>query len=296
MKVVIVLVVGCMGCHLVAAQGNTCSDFCSALGTLQTNPGDSCDDIYQNNRGASGNYWIDTGSGVQQVYCDMELDCGGQTGGWLRIADLNTTRGDDCPSGWTKITTPVAACIPSGEDAGCYATDFSTLNVPYDRICGMVVGYQSRTTDGFSASRSSGLINEPYVDGVSLTYGNPRNHIWTFAIGFADRDGNQNVRCPCSVPPGPQPPSFVSDNYYCEAGRLSGNNAVGEVMGVYIDDPVWDGDGCSNLNMCCSDPSLPWFYRQLSMIVTDDIEARLCRDETSRSEDILVREFQLYIQ
>ena len=29
----------------------------------------------------------------------------------MRISDLDTSRGDACPSGWAKITTPIAACI-----------------------------------------------------------------------------------------------------------------------------------------------------------------------------------------
>ena len=76
---------------------------------LQSSPGKPCDDIYQINkasRRASGNYWINTTTGVHQVYCDMELECGGHKGGWMRITDLDTSRGDDCPSGWTNITTP----------------------------------------------------------------------------------------------------------------------------------------------------------------------------------------------
>ena len=68
---------------------------------LQDNPGKSCDHIYQMNkasRGVSGTYWIQTSTGVHQVYYDMELECGGHKGGWMRIADLDTSRGDDYPS------------------------------------------------------------------------------------------------------------------------------------------------------------------------------------------------------
>ena len=32
----------------------------------------------------------------------MELDCGGNKGGWMRIADIDTSRGDICPSGWNN--------------------------------------------------------------------------------------------------------------------------------------------------------------------------------------------------
>ena len=101
MKIMIIAVIA-WTCHLVAAQENSCSAFCSSLGMLKSNPGKSCDDIYQVNRasrGASGNYWINTTTSVHQVYYNMELECGGHKGGWMRIADLDTSRGDDCPSG-----------------------------------------------------------------------------------------------------------------------------------------------------------------------------------------------------
>ena len=294
MKVVIIAVI-LWTCHLVAAQEKVCSTVCSTLGMLQSTTGKSCDDIYQFNkasRGVSGNYWINTTTGVYQVYCDMELECGGHKGGWMRIADLNTSRGDNCPSGWTKITTPVAACIAPSSNAGCYSTNFSTLSIPYSKVCGMAVGYQSGNTDAFAAV-SSQSINGPYVDGVSITYGNPRKHIWTYAIGVSDRDGSNKYCCPCSESSGQLPPSFIHDNYYCESGRLSANDVLAD---VYPDDPVWDGDGCSDGNNCCSEPSLPWFYRQLPLAANEDIETRICRDETNSAEDVFIRELQLYIQ
>ena len=60
----------------------------------------------------------------------MELECGGHKGGWMRIADLDTSRGDDCPSGWTNITTPVTAYIAPSGNARYYSTNFSTLSIP----------------------------------------------------------------------------------------------------------------------------------------------------------------------
>ena len=82
MKVAIIAILG-WACHFAGAQEKVCSSFCSK------NPGKSCDDIYQINkasRGMSGNYWINTITGVHQVYCDMELECGGHKGGWIRGA------------------------------------------------------------------------------------------------------------------------------------------------------------------------------------------------------------------
>ena len=292
MQIVIATVVlAIWACLIVAAQEKTCSTFCSSLGILQSNPGKSCDDIYQVNkgsRGASGNYWINTTTGVHQVYCDMELECGGHKGGWMRIADLDTSRGDDCPSGWTNITTPVAACIAPSSNAGCYSTNFSTLSVPYSKVCGMAVGYQKGRPDGFS-KRS---INSIYVDGISLTYGTPRKHIWTYAIGILDTNNAPVVAslCPCSQQSGESPPSFVHDNYYCESGTMI------ETSSVSTDDPVWDGEGCSYESSCCSEPNMPWFYRQLPLTASEDIETRICHDEVDSDENVLVKELYLYVQ
>ena len=214
-KIVITVVIG-WACHLVAAHEKTCSAFCSSLGMLQSSPGKSCDDIYQINkasRGSSGNYWINTTTGVHQVYCDMELECGGHKGGWMRIASVDATRGGDCPSGWTNITTPVAACISANSEAGCHSTNFSTANMQYSRVCGMAMGYHKDSLDGFAALEfPAKSINGPYVDGISITYGSPRKHIWTYGIGHTDISSVvPSVNCPCSQFPGTLPPFFVHD-------------------------------------------------------------------------------------
>ena len=69
---------------VVTAEEKMCSNFCSSLGMLQSSPGKSCAEIYQINkasRGVSGLYWVNTISGLHQVYCDMKLECGGHKGG-----------------------------------------------------------------------------------------------------------------------------------------------------------------------------------------------------------------------
>ena len=114
---------------------------------MQSNPGKSCKDIYKINRASrivSGNYWISTPIGVQQVYCDMELECAGHNGGWMRIAYLDTSRGDDCPSGWRKITTPTTdaleVCRAFSDDEGCHEVLYATHQLNYSRVCGMAKG------------------------------------------------------------------------------------------------------------------------------------------------------------
>ena len=77
---IIILAVASAG-SVVMGQGKMCSNF---LGMLESSPGKSCDDIYQLNKASrevSGLYWITTASDTHQVYCNMELQCGGHKGG-----------------------------------------------------------------------------------------------------------------------------------------------------------------------------------------------------------------------
>ena len=76
-----------MGTSLVVAQDNTCS---TRYGFDNEIPGTSCVDIYKKNptsHGRSGYYVLKTDH-LFYAYYDMELDCGGIKGGWMRIADI----------------------------------------------------------------------------------------------------------------------------------------------------------------------------------------------------------------
>ena len=280
---------------LVIAGGIDLAVGCNVTyGLSPSCPGKSCLDIYHKNpdsHGVSQQYVVKNDGHLRFVYCDMKHECGGEKG-WMRIAHI--TNGDNCPSGWRKITSPTKACRAPTDNAGCYSAHFTTYNIPYSRVCGMVVGIQKGTTDGFASLHySSRSINGPYVDGVSITYGTPRKHIWTYGIGNSDkRKPKQPVNCPCSQYSGRLPPSFVHENYYCESGTV--DRTLHRIY--YTADPVWDGKGCSSENSCCSEPNLPWFYRQIPLTADNDIEARICRDEAFSNEGVLVQELQLYIQ
>ena len=289
--------------HLVAAQEKTCSSFCSSLGMMRSNPGKSCKDIYEISkatRGRSDHYWINTTTGVHQVFCDMELECGGHKGGWMRIADLDASRGDNCPTGWSKITTPSGlghpttdVCRSPNDWAGCHSAHFTVNRTNYHKICGRAKGYQKGHTDAFYGSRNSKSINKPYVDGVSITIGSPRKHVWTYASGYIDNNQQGESKCPCAATPGDAPTFFVRDHYYCESGAA----AYTEGDSYYTGDPLWDGSGCVEPNNnCCADVGLPWFYRQFPIALHNDIEVRLCTDENFNSEAVVVDQLQLFVQ
>ena len=310
-KAIIIAAVIGWACHLVAAQEEVCSALCSSLpGMLQSSPGKSCDDIYQTNkasRGNSGYYWIKTTTGVHQVYCDMELECGGHTGGWMRIADLDTSRkGDDCPLGWRKIKTNDAGqpsrivCRSANDKAGCYPTTFTVNGTSYHKICGKARGYQRHTTDAFGGPRDNSNkknIND-YVDGLSITLGKPRKHVWTYAAGFSelktDKNPTYTYQCPCAANPGTAAYSFIGDHYYCESGFASTKFPT---RVFYTKDPLWDGSGCVNPNTnCCANVGMPWFYRVFPVAQKDDIEVRICTDQSFNDEAVAVDQLQLFVQ
>ena len=58
--------------------------------------------IYSTSHVRSGYYVLKTDH-LFFAYCDMELDCGGAKGGWMRIADFR--KGDTCSSGRTRYNS-----------------------------------------------------------------------------------------------------------------------------------------------------------------------------------------------
>ena len=285
---------------------NMCSAFCTALGMLSTSPGKSCNDIYQINkatRGVSGYYWIQTDSGTtQEVYCDMELECGGHKGGWMRVAQLDTTNGDSCPGDWINNADYNSLC--TGVDSpGCHSANFS-VPYNYNKICGQLRGFQKGSPDSFypyTFARGltnmyvpdtfSKTVNGVYVDGVSITLGDPRKHVWTYAVGASDDYDYPYFNCPCANNSLLEAPVFVGNNYYCESGNI-GTFSGGT---LYSEDALWDGEQCLPDNSCCDKTSQPWFFHQLSISVKEHLEVRICKDQP-RNEDVTVEKLQLFIQ
>ena len=245
----------------------------------------SCKEIYDCNPDSpSGYYWISKDSSPpEQVYCGMNLThCGNITGGWRRVAHFNMTSPEGtCPSSLTTITSP-RSCSRGG-GAGCSSVTYTTFGVHFTRVCGQAIGYRHHTVDGFFGYAGLGKgIDSPYVDGLSITYDTPRRHLWTYAAGVG--------YCPCAGDRRGQPPSFVQDHYYCEAGNVGGSQGR-----WYTADPLWDGEGCPTGNTCCDPPNLPWFNRVIDTPSTADIEMRLCQDQIAADEDFAVEQFELYV-
>ena len=247
---------------------------------------------------SSGYYIIRSSNGsIITAYCDMTRSCGGITGGWMRVAELDMTDSTtQCPDSLELWTTSLRTCrIRNSGTETCSSDMFSVDDVQYSKVCGRIRGYQKGGTNAFFVSIPD--IDTFYVDGVSLTHGSfPRHHIWTFACALDEDDQNAESKCPCtntaisSMTTPPQ--SFVGEDYFCDTSALTG--AFDEVF--YSDDPLWDGAGCGPQSTCCSFNSPPWFYKQLPQTTTDDIEMRVCRNGARVNEDIAIDIVELYVQ
>ena len=101
-----------------------------------------------------------------------------------------------CPSVWQEITTPHRVCGRRSTTApSCEGLNYSTGSEQYNQVCGRITGYQIGSPDSFRGS--SQLINTYYVDGISVTRGSPRQHIWTFAAGVDEGTTYHDLQCPC---------------------------------------------------------------------------------------------------
>ena len=209
-------------------------------------------------------------------------------GEWYRVAYLNMSDPtQQCPSAWREYDTGgVRACgRPSTSGGSCPATTYS-INFQYRRVCGRVVGYQYGSPDGFL----SGNINLQYVDGVSITRGSPRQHVWTYAAGLTDNSSDYtDENCPCSSTPGSRAPSFVGNCYYCESGNPSSTWSYR----LYTGDKLWDGLQCEG-SCCAGTDTLLWFNVQLSNTTSNNIEIRICGNEGTSDEDTPVELIEIY--
>ena len=224
----------------------------------------------------------------------LQLYCG--VGEWHPLVHLNMSDPlSQCPPSWVEENVDgVRACGRGNTGGGCVSTMFNTEGQQYRKVCGRAIGYQYGNTDAFAVPNSP-TINEVYVDGLSITYGVLRQHIWTYAAAVSEMPITNSYtasNCPCASIPGTSPPSFLGNNWYCESGNPNPINPIR----MLSNDPLWDGENCEGT--CCSNgKSPPWFSVELPAPTNDNIEARICANEHSdRDEDVLINIFEIYIQ
>ena len=239
----------------------------------------------------SGYYHINS----QIVFCEMGELCGTEEGGWTRLGYLDmtdTTTG--CPSGFKLYQSgEVRACGRPDNKGSCSSVKFPSNSISYSEVCGRVVGYQFGSTDVLDTVTTD--IDSYYVDGVSITQGYPRKHIWTLMAGYKV-SSYDNSNCPCNTLPGNTPniiEQFIGNDYFCESGNPSGNPQ----KKLYLYDPLWDGEQClSQEANCCLAAGLPWFHKTLDYLTTNYLELRVCGDSANSNEDSPVSFYELYVK
>ena len=205
-------------------------------------------------------------------YCNMEELCG-SGGGWTRLAYLDMSDAtQNCPFGFRLYQSGgVRACgRPVSNSGSCVSVQFPSNGISYSEVCGRVVGYQYASPDavhsGFGSNHNN--LNGDYVDGVSITHGSPRQHVWTLMAGTYEAIDNDPFNCPCNTGSIQQVQSFIGNHYFCESGIA-----------------------------CCSVPGLPWFHRDYGNTTTIDyLELRVCGDEDTGNEDVPVGYYEIYVK
>ena len=235
--------------------------------------------------------------------------CGGP-GIWRRIAFLNMSNAsEECPQNWTHTyarDAPVVGCGRSTEAARtCDSTLYSSRGQTYSKVCGRVNAYQVGSPNAFNYSVSSNhtvSVDDPYVDGVSLTHGaaGSRQHIWSFAAAVYETDTNYRSawNCACTNTNEPWPfqnrfPSFVGSNYFCATGNEGPGSPLTQ---LHSEDPLWDGEGCGSMNTCCQLNNPPWFCTALPQATMDDIELRICHNQDDDNENVVISLIEIAVQ
>uniref|UniRef100_A0A1X7U3Q7 Fibrinogen C-terminal domain-containing protein n=1 Tax=Amphimedon queenslandica TaxID=400682 RepID=A0A1X7U3Q7_AMPQE len=258
----------------------------------------SCEQLKMRHQNLNSGYYIlaSANGSTTHTYCNMGLICGST--GWRRIAYFNSYA-EACPSGFRLYQSRFnGACgRPVTNSSSCASVQFPSNGISYSQICGRVTGYQYGSTDAVNNLSSSyrNDLNSYYVDGVSITRGSPRQHVWTLMAGESEVTTSSRS-CPCNTGSSVSVQSFIGNDYFCESGNT--DNSTSSTL--YTSDRLWDRNGyyCRSLESpCCNVPGIPWFHRDYgSTTTTDYIELRVCGDEGTDDEDSPVTSYEIYIK
>ena len=269
------------------------------IGLSYNYPADGCEAIVRNHpQSLDGWYWVRDSSdnSTKRVYCYTieHPSCG--EGVWMRIGFFDMTQAfSECPS-------PLQMFLQNNKKycrrqyPGCTSVYFDSLSQQYTEVCGMVEGYQYGHMDAFSTSLTS--INSAHLDGISITHGSPRQHIWSYAVGevaYSSLFSPRSDVCPCTrYGTTATVPSFIGSDYYCSTGATSGTVTTSNVFPT----PLWrnSGPACSFGSTCCENLDQPWFKKKLTQPANEDVEMRWCGSESPSNEATATTRVELYVR
>ena len=277
-------------CVMASLENCSPTDMTEGDITLPTLHANSCSDLP--NSSLSGYYWVLASNGSTiRVFCDMNMTCGNITGGWMRVASLDMNQpSSECPSNLCLYTTAPRTCRRCyGPGKKVPPVENYRVGISYSDVCGRVIAYQVGKPNAYHSRLSNG------VDGITLTYGAPEVYIWTFVAATHENYYRYiHNACPClnlSDHNIPEPPEFISNNYFCDTAASMTKKGV-----FYKKNPLWDGVGCKNNNQCCSFNHPPWFYRRLPESTSEPIKMKINLNEKPSKEDLAIEVVDIYVQ
>lgn len=263
-------------------------------GTTESNPAKTCREILLKNPdcyGKTGWYWLTCG-GEEQLdppvlhLCDMNR----LGGGWMRIARRNFTDGNPCPGDWISYVGSNGLNYCTTPDGVPQAQWRINPKCPYSEVNGYILGDQKGLCEAFTGASQETSIKDNYVDGVSITYGNPKQHLYTYAVGREEKARLES--CECHGSTYSDYPVFVGWDYLCDSG-MKPYEAQASAIGKRV---LWTGKGCDEQSSCCHTAGAPWFYRKLPLTANERIEIRIMSDDAHADEMVLLREIVMYIR
>ena len=270
------------------------------LGLFYNYPAEGCEEIVRNNpQSTNGWYWVRDSSdnSTKRVYCypSGHTSCG--EGVWMRIGYFDMTRTlSECPSPLQMFTVNNKKYCRRPY-SGCTSVYFDNLSQQYTEVCGMVEGYQYGSMDAFNPSSTS--IDSVHLDGISITHKSPRQHLWSYVVGYvANPSSPLSNACPCT-PRGTTTtvPSFIGSDYYCSSGNSGSRYTSSPLLKT---SPLWRtsryGPSCVTGSTCCDNPDQPWFKKKLTQPASEDVEMRWCGDASPIYEATATTRVELYIR
>jgi len=235
-----------------------------------------------NPQAPSGTYVIDVDGVTTQVECDMQTD----GGGWGLLLRFN--EGDACPGQWRAA----ARGCRRVQDADASAM---TVDPPYafTEIRGEVNALGYGGSDAFRDGAND--IDANYVDGLGITIGSPRRHVFTFAHGVSEAFGDMGAAaCPCDS--GTAAHAFIGSNYLCEEPQESADPANTGTRYYDEDDVMFDGLDIEDAACVGAPESAPDFSVDLGQVSADTVELRLMGTEGTGNEDTAVIFLELWVR
>jgi len=265
---------------------------CAQTGLGTTTAAESCDAIFQTDPSCSAGYYlVYAGKEPVLTYCQAPQALCGVLGRWRRVTHINMSEeGASCPPGLleTSNTTLDKRACGRSVNNNCSSLLFPVGEANYTQVCGIVHGYQFGVNNAFGPSYNFNInIDGPYLDGISITAGQPRQHLWSYAVQQSETTG---AACPCKNNTDliSLVPDFVGQHHYCESGFT--NKPSSRTAWA---DPLWDGAGCTAAgNQCCE--HYGWFHRVIPP-TTDDIEVRWCSNHPRSREDVYTDLVEIWV-